>query len=216
MCNCGARRRAAEAARAGRAVAPRGRAVGAAAAAAPKVSLPPPPPMTTTRTVMRRVRGRNIRVVETVPVVVDTSVWGPPLWRFLHAAASEARQPGVAGGAEHREAWVALLTALRSSLPCPDCHAHYNAWWSARPFVAVADPSGESVEAWLLALHNAVNERRGVPVWTAEQLAAAVTTEAAGGREVAAAALEAAAAAGVGAAAVAAGRALLAATGGAP
>jgi len=161
--------------------------------------------MTTTRTVMRRVRGRNIRVVETVPVVVDTSVWGPPLWRFLHAAA------GVAGGAEHRAAWVALLTALRVSLPCPDCHAHYNAWWSARPFVA--DPSGEPVDAWLLALHNAVNERRGVPVWTAEQLAAAVTTEAAGGREVAAAALEAAAAAGVGAAAVAAGRALLAATG---
>jgi hypothetical protein len=202
MCNCGARRRAAEVARAaaaaGRAAAPvRGRTL----AGAPTVP-PAPPPMTTTQLVMRRVRGRNIRVVETVPVVVDTAVWGPPLWQFLHSAGA------VAGGEEHREAWVALLTALRGSLPCPDCHEHYNAWWSARPFVA--DSSGEPVEMWLLALHNAVNERRGVPVWTVEQLEATYPVEA-GGRDVAAAALEAAAAVGVGAAAVAAGRALLAA-----
>jgi hypothetical protein len=67
---------------------------------------------------------------------------------------------------------------------------------------------------WLLALHNAVNERRGVPVWTVEQLeAAAAQQPVEAGREVAATALEAAAAAGVGAAAVAAGRALLVATG---
>lgn len=154
--------------------------------------------MTTTQTVMRRVRGRNIRVVETVPVVVDTAVWGPPMWRFLHGAAA-------AGGGAHREAWVALLTALRTSLPCPDCHAHYNAWWGARPFVA--DPSGEAVAVWLLALHNDVNQRRGVPVWTAEQLVAGYPVD--GALEGARVALEAAATAGVGAAAVAAGRALL-------
>jgi hypothetical protein len=158
--------------------------------------------MTKTQTVMRRVRGRNIRVVETVPVVVDTAVWGPSLWRFLHSAAAATATEG-----RHRETWVALLTALRTSLPCPDCHAHYNAWWAARPFVA--DPSGETVDVWLLVLHNDVNRRRGVAVWTAEQLVACYPTE--GAKEVARAALGAAEAAGIGGTAVAAGRALLAA-----
>lgn len=204
MCNCGARRRAAAAAAAAaRAIvppAPGGRSRGAPAA--PVVPPPPPPPgMTTTQTVMRRVRGRNIRVVETVPVVVDTAIWGPPMWRFLHGAAA------AAGAGAHRDAWVALLTALRTSLPCPDCHAHYNAWWAAHPYTGV---SGEAaVGDWLLALHNNVNERRGVPVWTAEQLVTGYPTE--GAKEAARAALEAAATAGVGGAAVAAGRALLAA-----
>jgi len=198
MCNCGARRRAAAAA--ARAIVPPAAASRSRGVPAAPPPAPPPPGMTTTQTVMRRVRGRNIRVVETVPVVVDTAIWGPPMWRFLHGAAA-------VGGDTHRDAWVALLTALRTSLPCPDCHAHYNAWWAAHPYTGV---SGEQpVADWLLALHNDVNQRRGVPVWTAEQLVAGYPTE--GAREAARAALEAAATAGVGAAAVAAGRALLAA-----
>lgn len=208
MCNCGARRRAAAA---DRAIVPPGPAGRSRGLQAPPV-VPPPPAlpskmagsdvgfqptgMTTTQTVMRRVRGRNIRIVETVPVVVDTAIWGPPMWRFLHGAAAAATA-GV-----HREAWVALLTALRTSLPCPDCHAHYNAWWAAHPY------TGEQpVADWLLSLHNDVNTRRGVPVWTAEQMVAGYPVD--GALEAARAALEAAATAGVGAAAVAAGRTLL-------
>ncbi len=99
----------------------------------------PPPAPTTTRTGL---------------AIVDTSIWGAPLWRVLHTVAVLPAAPLE---------WIA---GLRSSLPCPDCDAHYNAWCDARP-----PPSSEPAQ-WLLELHNNVNARRGVPTWSLEELTA--------------------------------------------
>ena len=87
--------------------------------------------------------------------IVDTSVWGPPLWAALHTVAALAPA-----------SWPAIPAALRESIPCPDCDAHYNAWCDARP--PPADPSAASL--WLLELHNNVNARRGFPIWSMDQL----------------------------------------------
>jgi hypothetical protein len=68
-------------------------------------------------------------------------------------------------------AWVAVVTALKTSLPCAECTGHYVTW--------VSDASRRLVEgetdmrAWWLALHNDVNRRTGKAAWTADTLTAA-------------------------------------------
>lgn len=164
-----------------------------APAPAPSPAAQPPKTMT----VMRRVRGRLVRVTIPVPAVavvapvpvpvavvepvdagpdltdsgletVDPAIWGPPLWRFLHgAAAASSADASVA------TRWASVLEAMKTGLPCQECTDHYRTWFAAHP---IADGS---VSAWLLALHNDVNRRRGIPEWSAEQLAAAYPVAAA-------------------------------------
>jgi hypothetical protein len=101
-------------------------------------------------------------VVEEDGPIVDPALWGPPLWRLLHTLAEmylSAPSIGI-------DDWSQLLAALRTSLPCPECTRHYESWFTLHPFTA--DPA-----AWLLALHNDVNRRRGVSVvWTLQDVRA--------------------------------------------
>lgn len=109
----------------------------------------------------RHVPIRTRRFVPTAQPIISPSIWGPPLWRLLHGLAAAAVP-------QADEAWPALLVALRTALPCPDCTRHYTAWHDTHPFVG-----GESPAAWVLALHNDVNRRKQVPEWTPEMVAAA-------------------------------------------
>lgn len=192
MCNCGKKRVA----------------LVAASGGGPPRAVPVPVPVPVVRTAPVRSRG-VAPVVRTVPVpvavelpIVDPVLWGPHLWKFLHIAA-ENTVPRVSRG----RYWTALLTAMRTGMPCPECTEHYVAWHSGHPFV-VDRRVGLTVAArdWVRGLHNAVNVRRGVATWTAEAVTAAYGS---GGRAGARAALDAAAAAGVGPGVIAAGRALL-------
>lgn len=124
--------------------------------------------------------------------IVDPALWGPHVWRFLHvtAALPVTRSRG-------REQWRALLTALRVSLPCPECTGHYQAWHRAHPFRVMMGGMAvrRAAAAWVLDLHNDVNRRRGVPIWTRAQVEAAVAGVSVADAR---AALEAAIGAGVG------------------
>ena len=124
--------------------------------------------------------------------IVDPALWGPHVWRFLHVTASLPPSR-----TRTRDRWRALLDALRTALPCPECTGHYQAWHRAAPFQCMIGGSAvrRTAAAWVLALHNDVSRRRDLPVWTARQVEAAVA-----GLSVAdaRAALEAALAAGVG------------------
>lgn len=136
---------------------------------------------------------------------VDTEIWGPHMWRFLHIAAE-----GCTPGHSRAGVWQTLLDAMRTGLPCPDCRAHYNAWLNAYPLhVTLRTGLSRPVRAWILELHNAVNLRRGVPVWTADQVTATFGPVGSGRKEAAREALAAAAAAGVGAGVIAAGEAVI-------
>jgi hypothetical protein len=104
-----------------------------------------------------------------VPVLptVDTSVWGPPLWKALHIAAHHTKYKAQI------QTWKTLLDALRTALPCPDCSGHYNDWYKSHELRFSMFPSGfnNAVIAWLKDLHNNVNERRGLPTWDSTKLA---------------------------------------------
>lgn len=111
-------------------------------AAPPSPRTPPP----------RMINGIQVR---------DTAVWGPPLWGVLHGLAEYGTETLLLSD------WQALITALQTGLPCPDCTSHYQRWCRGHPLTDVA-----SVRRWFLDLHNEVNRRRRVPVWTDEQLTA--------------------------------------------
>ena len=102
------------------------------------------------------------------PEVIDTSVWGPPLWRALHIAAVFSNRIYV------RNDWSALLHYLQESLPCPDCTGHYNAWYAAHPFVRGNNSPDVRMRAheWLVALHNDVNVRTEKPTMAPDEAAA--------------------------------------------
>ena len=133
--------------------------------AAPVVAAPvrvgTAPPVRVTAPVRAATRQAPV-VVAAPPRIYDTSIWGPPLWRILHK---------VAEVAETDTEWPSLLVALRACLPCPDCSRHYNAWVDEH---AVDSGIDGGAKAWLLALHNDVNRRKGVSQWTPDMVSASV------------------------------------------
>lgn len=89
--------------------------------------------------------------------IVDTALWGPPMWRVLHTL---SLHPAVSP-ADIRE----LLRVLQDGIPCPECTDHYRAWYAAKP---VGDDT--DVSRWIEDLHNEVNIRKGAVTWTYEQV----------------------------------------------
>ena len=60
-----------------------------------------------------------------------------------------------------------MLQLVEAILPCPLCQKHYRAWRRARPlqeFLDIKDSVGfyEAAHQWVWALHDRVNEERGV------------------------------------------------------
>lgn len=109
----------------------------------------------------RRRKGgiKTYTIARTISVpldVIDTSVWGPIIWRVLHVLSLLAQGAAV---------WVGVPKALDGALPCPDCRKHYHEWLTTNPLTAYASPA-----AWVLALHNAVNERLERPVWSMDEV----------------------------------------------
>lgn len=103
---------------------------------------------------------------------IDTALWGPAFWTVLHITAQSTRLT------QHRPVWTSILDGMKSALPCPECTAHYNAWFATHP-LTLGDDLRVAVSTWVLALHNDVNVRNGKAPWTLEQVAAAYTNRAA-------------------------------------
>jgi hypothetical protein len=87
-----------------------------------------------------------------------TAVWGPKVWGVLHDLA-EVRGEGAIG------LWEELGRVLPGSLSCVECQRHMTAWFAAHPLRTVVGP-----RVWMLAAHNAVNERLGRRPWTETEL----------------------------------------------
>lgn len=209
MCNCGKKRAAVLAAGGGPP-----RAVVSAPVPVPVPVINPTPVRSRGILRQQRIVAPVVRTAAVVPApapvpaelpIVDPVLWGPHLWRFLHIAA-ENTVPRVS----RRRYWEALLTAMRTGLPCPECTDHYVAWHTSHPFVVDRrEGLTGGVRTWVRDLHNAVNVRRVLPEWTPEAITATYGGAVGGGKAGARAALDAAAAAGVGSGVIAAGRALL-------
>ena len=113
---------------------------------------------------------RNVAVAKPVPALatVDTSIWGPSLWKILHIAAMRS------GSRSTIPYWRSILEAMLSGLPCPDCSGHYNAWYRSHPLRLGLMPNmfQGAIIRWVLDVHNDVNRRTGKAVWNTNQLTA--------------------------------------------
>lgn len=140
---------------------------------------PVAPVASATRPVMRGFRARRAAArnrvaavaAETLPTV-DTKVWGPVLWRVIHAM---VEMPAVSLSVTE---WQTVVQELSVSLPCPDCRTHFAAWVRAHPLTGSTRVGREVVtdmrrvlRLWWLAVHNDVNRRRRVGgAWTEAQV----------------------------------------------
>ena len=118
--------------------------------------------------------------VDPVIPTVDTSVWGPSLWKALHIASVFSQNLPL---------WRELTDALVNDLPCPDCRAHFHGWLRAHSLQSPAPAGGSrlmpvkrlmmrfqkpssppDIFRWVLDLHNNVNTRTGRAVWAEQQV----------------------------------------------
>lgn len=100
---------------------------------------------------------------------VDTSVWGPPMWRVLHIAAHVGNS-----NRNNIHLWRNLLATLMTDLPCPDCRHHYTLWYNSHPIRVTLMPQQNIrniIIRYLHDLHNDVNQRTGKAAWTVAQAA---------------------------------------------
>ena len=134
-----------------------------AAANAKPATTPRPAPFSRMLTQQRQVQ---MDVAPTL-VTLDTSVWGPQLWKALHVAAYNPSSE------KNMRWWGTLLNEMQYGLPCPDCRAHYSAWYRSHPLttrsasiIPIRRYVPVSVGQWINDLHNDVNRRTGKPTWS--------------------------------------------------
>lgn len=93
--------------------------------------------------------------------------WGPGLWAFLHTVAL-VPYTTTWEAVSRQGAMTRHVRALADVLPCASCGAHYREMLKQHPpEVAAQRPRG--LFEWTVMVHNTVNVRLGVPVWTLEE-----------------------------------------------
>lgn len=95
----------------------------------------------------------------------DPKEWGPMLWNFMHTmAANYPAKPTL----QDKESAKQFFISLKKLLPCEVCRDHYTSLLLRNP---PQIGTSESLQIWVLWLHNEINRRLGnKPQWTLEQL----------------------------------------------
>lgn len=98
---------------------------------------------------------------------VNTLVWGPKAWAFLHAITF--RCPEKECDYVTRKSIYDLFSSLKELLPCSKCRDHYREYMED-PTTGILDMNSshlsnrDSLSRWLVDLHNDVNYRLGKDV----------------------------------------------------
>ena len=96
--------------------------------------------------------------------MVQNAEWGPPLWHILHTLAEKlGRQTHPLLIQDEARLWGQLLLQTNTILPCKLCQAHYREWRTRHSLEGVRGTYlRDESRRWLWALHENVNEERGV------------------------------------------------------
>lgn len=90
--------------------------------------------------------------------------WGPYLWGAIHivciGAPSELSE-------EEKQQYKSFINSLPDVLPCASCGNHFQAVLDDDP-VERSLSGRDSLFAWSVRAHNAVNRRLGKPEWSVE------------------------------------------------
>lgn len=135
-----------------------------------------PAPVANPNSFISHLRNRG-RIVPKVapPEPVNTSTWGPPLWRMMHILSSVILEYTLLTQEDYMKLWEQLFIGLKEEIPCLECRSHVQNWLSKNP-----DFRSRGIQQYILDLHNDVNVRRSVAPWTIQQVE---TTYSVGGKE---------------------------------
>lgn len=92
-------------------------------------------------------------------------LWGPSTWDTIHLLCYTA--PESLNATEQLQ-FVAFFKALPYVLPCATCSQHLLSHYETNP-VENAVATRQSLFAWSVQIHNAVNEMLGKPTMTVEE-----------------------------------------------
>ena len=93
------------------------------------------------------------------------SVWGPCVWYLFHTLAHHIKDDNSRFEAVKNEL-VAFSYRISTNLPCPECSQHANAYLSKINMKMIKTKT--DLKMLYINFHNAVNIRKGRPVFSLE------------------------------------------------
>lgn len=95
------------------------------------------------------------------------SVWGPCVWYLFHTLAYHIKDANVAEFEKTKTEFIKFAFRIATNLPCPECSQH------ATQFVSRVNPASiktkDQLNGVFIDFHNAVNQRKGKPMFTREE-----------------------------------------------
>ena len=100
--------------------------------------------------------------------MVSKSIWGPCVWYLFHTLAYKVVPSDFP---EIKSELIQFIQRICSNLPCPECTQHATQYMNQNTRKLSAIQTKEQLQYFLIDFHNAVNVRKGKPVFTYEQAA---------------------------------------------
>jgi hypothetical protein len=91
--------------------------------------------------------------------------WGEPFWNLFHILAEHIKESEFA---RLRAGLLNIIYLICSNLPCPTCTTHAIHYLNGINFNAIR--TKEDLKTMLFNFHNAVNARKGYPIYPNEKL----------------------------------------------
>ena len=92
-------------------------------------------------------------------------IWGEPFWNFFHILAEKIDDKQFSN---IRKDILSMIFSICSNLPCPDCTSHAVSYLRGINFNNISTKS--DLKEMLFNFHNAVNVRKGIPLYPRKQL----------------------------------------------
>lgn len=91
--------------------------------------------------------------------------WGPAVWYFLHTVSVKIKDEMFSS---IRLELLSHIYAICTNLPCPDCSNHAKAYLDSINFNTIQTKNDLKKMLW--TFHNSVNQRKGYPFFTFDQV----------------------------------------------
>ena len=95
------------------------------------------------------------------------SVWGPCVWYMFHTLSYHIKDTNAVEFEKTKNEFIKFTFRIATNLPCPECSQH------AAQFVNRVNPASiktkDQLNGLFIDFHNAVNHRKGKPVFTREE-----------------------------------------------
>lgn len=86
---------------------------------------------------------------------MKTSIWGPPLWIFLHSISFNYPSTPTK---QQQNQMIIFFNGLKDILPCRFCRESYSIYLSKHPIKNHVS-SKKTLSKWVYNLHNCVNDK---------------------------------------------------------